>query len=97
MYDMIHPNGVNSFGCARNIINKFITKYKTAKFKNSNFYNTPLTSTHSAGLLALDLESLNTYEEVHPGLVIYDNAMYPFNTKMWTVCEQNDLLIGFNS
>lgn len=66
--------GVNSFSCSSRLLSHFTTKYISRYF----FYNT-LSSTQLVGLMSYDIKSLPLLRDLIPGVVNYENLVYPYD------------------
>lgn len=65
-------NGINSFSCSKNVINSFL------QYSNANiFFNNPIKSNSSSGILVRNTTSLSLSLNITPNLLQYDNTLYP--------------------
>lgn len=71
--DINNLQGVGTFACSQNIVKLFLRRGIKHKY-----YNNPIMHTRSAGFLTQSLSGLKLSESINPGLVLYDELMYPF-------------------
>lgn len=67
-------SGLAILSCSKNILQSFLLNHV-------NYFTSPLPNNPSTFLLSRDLNELNTCNEINPGLLFYDNLMYPYNLR----------------
>lgn len=81
-------SGLFFLSCSKSILNAFF-------FKKQNFLTSPLYNNQSTLMLSSDINELNQKNELSPGLLIYDNVIYPYNYIVDT--KYNQLLFKINN
>ena len=97
LHEVLYQAGVSTSSCSSNILRPFILKGKPDKYLKNPLAHTPSTSLSSHGL-----STVEHLEPVNPGLVHYDNLMYPYNSSFSIIEQkkhilQNTLQVFFRS
>ena len=87
LHEVIYQAGVTTSSCAATILRPFISNNKPDKYLKN-----PLYYTQSTSLATHDLHTLEHLEPVNPGLVHYDNLMYPYNDSFDIIKESHQIL-----
>ena len=72
--DITTERGFNTFSCSTTLLNIFKNKGVFSKY-----YINPLQNSQSSGLTVRSIEDLGLIENINPGLINYDNLLYPYN------------------
>ena len=72
--DIVTSRGFTTFSCSQTLLNTF-----KGNGQFSKYYINPLLGSQSSGLSVRSIPDLTLVENINPGLINYDNLLYPYN------------------
>lgn len=65
-------SGISLASCSKNILKSFL-------IRSPSYFISPITNHPSTLMLSQDISELSKNPELNPGLLVYDNILYPHN------------------